>query len=42
MALYQLYEWNHAMLAPFRAVADATKAFYENPLNPVSLSLIHI
>nr|WP_285295284.1 polyhydroxyalkanoate depolymerase [Aureimonas altamirensis] len=36
MALYQLYEWNHAMLAPFRAVADATKAFYENPLNPVS------
>lgn len=24
------------MLAPFRAVADATKAFYENPLNPVS------
>ncbi|SHJ95382.1 poly(3-hydroxybutyrate) depolymerase [Aureimonas altamirensis DSM 21988] len=34
--MYQLYEWNHAMLAPFRAVADATKAFYENPLNPVS------
>ncbi len=34
--MYQLYEWNHAMLAPFRAMADATKAFYQNPLNPLS------
>ncbi len=34
--LYQFYEWNHAALAPWRAVADATKAIYQNPLNPAS------
>ncbi|MBB3937416.1 polyhydroxyalkanoate depolymerase [Aureimonas phyllosphaerae] len=34
--LYEFYEWNHAVLAPFRAVADATKAIYQNPLNPIS------
>ncbi|MBO0906126.1 polyhydroxyalkanoate depolymerase [Jiella sp. MQZ13P-4] len=34
--LYQLYEWNHAALTPFRAVADATRLFYQNPLNPLS------
>ena len=34
--LYQLYEWNHAALTPFRAVADATRLFYQNPLNPMS------
>lgn len=33
---YQLYEMNHAILQPYRAFADATKLFYENPLNPVS------
>ncbi|WP_152046619.1 polyhydroxyalkanoate depolymerase [Aureimonas psammosilenae] len=32
--LYHFYEWNHAALAPLRAVADATKLFYTNPLNP--------
>lgn len=34
--MYELYEWNHAVLAPFRAVADATRTFYQNPLNPLS------
>lgn len=33
---YYLYELNHAFLAPARAVADATKLFYRNPLNPAS------
>lgn len=34
--LYQFFEWNHAAMAPLRAFADVTKAFYQNPLNPVS------
>ncbi|WP_062014846.1 polyhydroxyalkanoate depolymerase, partial [Aureimonas sp. AU4] len=34
--LYQFYEWNHAALAPWRAVAEATQVFYRNPLNPVA------
>ncbi|GGE21555.1 esterase [Aureimonas endophytica] len=34
--LYHFYEWNHAALAPLRAVADVTKLLYTNPLNPVS------
>jgi len=34
--LYHFYEWNHAALVPLRAAADATKLFYENPLNPLS------
>ncbi|MEX0344509.1 MAG: polyhydroxyalkanoate depolymerase [Rhizobiaceae bacterium] len=33
---YRFYEMNHAALQPFRAVADATKLFYTNPLNPMS------
>jgi poly(3-hydroxybutyrate) depolymerase len=33
---YQLYELNHAAVQPFRAVADAAKLFYRNPLNPLS------
>ncbi|QDZ02162.1 polyhydroxyalkanoate depolymerase [Nitratireductor mangrovi] len=33
---YQFYEWNHAAIQPFRAVADATRLFYTNPLNPLS------
>ncbi|MCW4115115.1 polyhydroxyalkanoate depolymerase [Aurantimonas sp. MSK8Z-1] len=32
--LYQFFEWNHAALAPLRAVADATKLICQNPLNP--------
>src|SRR5690606_10174084 len=33
---YQLYEFNHAALQPFRAYADAMRLFYKNPLNPLS------
>jgi len=34
--MYEFYEWNHAVLAPFRAVADATRVLYQNPLNPLT------
>ncbi|MBZ3693871.1 polyhydroxyalkanoate depolymerase [Phyllobacterium calauticae] len=37
---YQLYELNHAALQPYRALADATKLFYDNPLNPFSQTII--
>ncbi|MBA8899733.1 MULTISPECIES: polyhydroxyalkanoate depolymerase [unclassified Phyllobacterium] len=37
---YQLYELNHAALQPYRALADATKLFYDNPLNPLSQTII--
>ncbi len=33
---YQLYELNHAALAPFRAAADMMRFAYANPLNPFS------
>jgi poly(3-hydroxybutyrate) depolymerase len=33
---YHLYELNHAALQPARAVADATRYFYQHPLNPMS------
>jgi poly(3-hydroxybutyrate) depolymerase len=33
---YQLYELNHAMMAPWRAAADAMRLAYANPLNPIS------
>jgi len=33
---YHLYELNHAMMAPWRAAADAMRLAYSNPLNPVS------
>ena len=36
MSFYQIYEFNHAALAPWRAVADATKIAFQNPLNPFS------
>ena len=36
MSFYQLYELNHAALAPWRAVADATRLAFQNPLNPFS------
>ena len=36
LPVYQLYEWNHAMLSPWRAAADATKTFMQNPVNPLS------
>lgn len=31
---YQLYEMNHAAMAPMRAAADAMRFIYGNPLNP--------
>ncbi|MBX4958502.1 polyhydroxyalkanoate depolymerase [Rhizobium lentis] len=31
---YQLYELNHAAMAPFRAAADIMRFAYANPLNP--------
>jgi poly(3-hydroxybutyrate) depolymerase len=33
---YQLYELNHAAMAPFRVAADMMRLAYENPLNPLS------
>jgi len=34
--LYWLYEWGHAVLDPSRAVADATRLYFKNPLNPLA------
>ncbi len=36
---YQFYELNHAAVQPLRALADATRLFYSNPLNPFSQTL---
>ncbi|HEX9903911.1 MAG TPA: polyhydroxyalkanoate depolymerase [Propylenella sp.] len=36
MSFYQLYELNHAALAPWRAVMDATRLAFQNPFNPLS------
>jgi len=36
LSIYQLYELNHAALAPWRAVADAARLTFQNPLNPFS------
>ena len=33
---YQLYELNHAALSPFRAAADMTRLYFQNPLNPLT------
>lgn len=33
---YQLYELNHAMMAPWRTAADAMRLAFNNPMNPVS------
>ncbi|MCO5734632.1 polyhydroxyalkanoate depolymerase [Rhizobium sp. SSA_523] len=33
---YQLYELNHAAMAPYRAATEALRFFYSNPLNPLS------
>ncbi|NWH07077.1 MAG: polyhydroxyalkanoate depolymerase [Alphaproteobacteria bacterium] len=32
--LYQVYEFQHAVVSPFRAVADLGSHFFRNPLNP--------
>jgi poly(3-hydroxybutyrate) depolymerase len=37
---YQWYELNHAAVAPWRAVADATRLAFQNPLNPLSDTLM--
>ena len=34
--LYHLYEYQHAALGPFRAAADATRIFLQNPVNPLA------
>lgn len=34
MPLYHWYEATHAMLSPYRAMADATKLALNNPMNP--------
>jgi poly(3-hydroxybutyrate) depolymerase len=36
LSYYQLYELNHAALSPFRAAADATRLYFQNPLNPLA------
>jgi poly(3-hydroxybutyrate) depolymerase len=36
LSFYQLYELNHAAMAPWRAVADATLLAFQNPFNPFS------
>lgn len=37
--LYQIYEMQHAAMSPFRAVADAAKIFFQNPVNPFAHTL---
>ncbi|HEY7459250.1 MAG TPA: polyhydroxyalkanoate depolymerase [Xanthobacteraceae bacterium] len=32
--LYWLYEWSQAVLNPSRALADVTRLYFKNPLNP--------
>jgi len=34
--MYWLYEMSHAALNPSRALADATRLFYKNPVNPLA------
>jgi poly(3-hydroxybutyrate) depolymerase len=36
LSFYYWYEMQHAALAPFRAAADATRLFYQNPVNPLT------
>lgn len=36
VAFYQFYEWNHAVLSPYRAAADATRLLFKNPINPMA------
>lgn len=37
---YQLYEMNHAAMAPLRATADAMRLAFGSPLNPLSHTII--
>src|SRR6476469_8688514 len=34
--LYWLYEMSHASLQPARALADLTRLYFKNPLNPLA------
>src|SRR5258708_40060407 len=34
--LYWMYEMGHAALNPSRAVADATRLMFQNPMNPLA------
>ncbi|HOV05292.1 MAG TPA: polyhydroxyalkanoate depolymerase, partial [Kaistiaceae bacterium] len=36
LPIYHFYELNHALLSPFRAMADLTKLAFSNPLNPLT------
>jgi poly(3-hydroxybutyrate) depolymerase len=36
LPFYYWYEMQHAALGPFRAAADATRLFYQNPGNPLT------
>ena len=36
--LYWFYEMSHAALNPSRALADATRLFFKNPVNPLSFT----
>ena len=33
---YHLYELNHALIGPYRAIADMTRLAFKNPFNPLS------
>lgn len=33
---YKFYEMNHALIQPWRSVANAAGMFYRNPINPIS------
>jgi poly(3-hydroxybutyrate) depolymerase len=37
--LYQLYEMNHAAIAPFRTAAQFTQAALRNPMNPAAFTV---
>jgi poly(3-hydroxybutyrate) depolymerase len=36
LPFYYWYEMQHAALGPYRAAADATRLFYQNPVNPLA------
>jgi poly(3-hydroxybutyrate) depolymerase len=36
LSFYELYELNHAAMAPWRAMADATKLAFQSPFNPLA------
>ncbi len=35
---YQMYEWSHLAMAPARAMSDATRLWFKNPLNPLTFT----